>query len=132
MRSTITIIIGLVAIFGSFIVSVGISNVAYALNFHSAAVDIALGQLTRAESAQTPDQVIRHVTVAKELLPEHGYVFWWSPDKANFESIQTELDDIVSRAENISTLKLGDELFNSEMYDMHARLRVIQETLVGF
>lgn len=130
-RRTIAKITVLVAIFGFFIAFVGVSNIAYAVTYN-AEVDVALGQLTRAESAQTPNEVIHHVTVAKAVLPETGSVFWWSPEKANFESIQAELDDIISRAENISSLELGNELFNSEMYDIHSRLKVIQETLVAF
>ena len=120
------------AIFGFFIVYVGISNVAFALNPHRSALDSALGQLARAESAQTPNEVTHYLTIAKAKLPNSGAVRWWSPDSADFKSIQAELDDIISRAEHISSLDPGNELFNSEMYDLHARLRVIQETLVGF
>jgi hypothetical protein len=130
-RRTIAKIVVLLAIFGFFIAFVGVSNIAYAVTYN-AEVDVAIGQLTRAESAQTPNEVIHHVTVAKAILPETGSVFWWSPEKANFESIQAELDDIISRAKSISSLDEGNEQFNSEMWNMHARLKVIQETLVAF
>lgn len=95
-------------------------------------VDSAIGQLARAESAQTPAEVIYYVKIAKDLLPHSGSVVWWSPEKANFESIQSELDDLISRARNISSLELENELFNSEMYAIHAEIRMIQETLVAF
>jgi hypothetical protein len=92
----------------------------------------ALGELARAESGQTTDEVISHVAAAKRLLPESGSVSWWSPEKGDFKAVQAELDDIISRARNISTPALGNELFNSEMYDIHARLGAIQESLVEF
>jgi hypothetical protein len=128
-RRTVAVIAIHVAIYGFFIAYLGHSNIAYALTTHNAELGVALGQLARAESAQTPEGVIHHVTVAKAILPESGSVFWWSPEKVNFESIQAELDDLVSRARNISSLELGDELFNSEMLGIHARLKAIQETL---
>ena len=131
-RRTIAKIIALVAIFGFFIAYVGVSNVAWALIPHNAALDIALGQLARAGSAQTADELIHHVTVAKAVLPESGAVFWWSPEKAKFESIQAELDDIIVRTKNISSLEVEDKLFNSELYAIHAEIETIQETLVPF
>ena len=132
-RRTIAKIVVPVAMFGFFIAYIyGISNVALALNPNRLALDAALGQIARAESAQSPDELVAYVTVAKAVLPERGSIFWWSPEKANFESIQAELDDIIIRARNISSLDERNALFNSEMYDLHARLRVIQDTLVAF
>jgi hypothetical protein len=108
---------------------IGVQNyVVYAFNPYGRAA----GQLAIAESAQTPDEVIYHVTLAKHILPESGSISWWSPDRGDFESIQMELDDIIIRAENISSLDEGNALFNSEMWDIHARLEKIQETLVAF
>ena len=131
-RRTVAIIIALVAIFGFFIAYVGVSNVAYALIPHNTVVDVALGQLARAESAQTPEEVTHHLTVAKAVLPESGSVFWWSPEKPNFESIHAELDDMIIRTKNISSLAVEDEMFNSELYAIHAEIRTIQETLIPF
>lgn len=95
-----------------------------------ATIDSALGELARAESAQTPDEVIYHVTLAKQQLPESGSVSWWSSQKGDFKSVQTELDSIISRAMNISSLESGNELFISEMFAIHAKLQAIEETLV--
>jgi hypothetical protein len=123
-RPTITKLVVLVAISGFMFAWIGVQNYVDAFNPY----DKALGQLARAESAQTPDEVIGYVTIAKQVLPESGSVSWWSPERGDFESIQAELDDIINRAESISSLDEGNELFNSEMLDMHARLKVIQET----
>jgi len=59
-----------VAIFGFFIAYVGISNIAFALNPNRLALDAALGQIARAESAQTPKEIIQYLTIAKGKLPE--------------------------------------------------------------
>ncbi len=131
-RRTVAKIVVPVGIVGFFIAVVGVSNVAYALIPQNAALVAALGALVRAETAQTPNEVIHHLLVAKAVLPERGSIFWWSPEKVHYESIQAELDDLISRAESISSLEPGNELANSDMYDMHARLRAIQETLVPF
>ena len=95
-------------------------------------VDYAIGKLSRAQSAQTPDEVVYYLTMTKDLLPIRGPVVWWSPEKTNFASVQADLDELIMRATSISTLKLGDELFNSEMYSMHAEIETIQETLLEF
>jgi len=125
-RRTASVLAAIVALSGFVFYYAGI-NYANAFNPYGA----ALGQLARAESAQTPDEVIYYVKIAKGQLPEIGSVSWWSPEKGDFKTIQAELDDIISRARNVSTLELGDELFNSEMLDMHAKLKGIQETLVA-
>jgi len=89
------------------------------------------GQLARAESAQTPQEVIKYVAAAKELLPlQESASSWWSAETIDFEVMQAELDDIVRRANTISALDSEDDLFNSEMSSMHAELKDMQEKLV--
>lgn len=92
----------------------------------------ALGHLTRAESAQTPSEIIEHVVAAKTELSEVGHVSWWSTDKETFDSTQMQLGNIIARAENISSLEPGNEFFNSEMSDIHVQLRTIQDSLLAF
>lgn len=92
----------------------------------------ALGYLARAETSQTPQEVIEHVISAKSELSRVGHVSWWSTDKETFDSIQVQLHSIIIRAENISSTELGNELFNSEMLEIHSQLRSIQESLLAF
>ena len=75
--------------------------------------------------------MINYLIRAKSQLPESRPVRLWSPEKANFESIQVELDDLINRARNISLLNLGDDLHDSEMYPIHKQIEAIQETLVA-
>ena len=130
-KQTAAKIMALVAISGFSSYWLGIPNVGFILNPNASAIDEALGQLSRAESAQTPNDMINFLLIAKSQLPESGSVRWWSPEKANFESIQAELDDLINRARNISLLKLGDELHDSEMHAIHKQIEAIQETLVA-
>jgi len=89
-----------------------------------------LGQIARAETAQTPTELITHVVAAKKSLPEGGSAAWWASDETNFKQIQQDLDLVLGRAEAISALTSQNELYNSEMLDMHANLRVIQEKIL--
>lgn len=93
----------------------------------------AAGHLARAESAQTPQEVIEHVVAAKRLLPQSGSIsWWWSPENVNFEEIQARLDEIIILAADVSSFEIVDERYNTEMYAIHAEIEAIQETLIIF
>ena len=130
-KLTIPILAVAVAIFG-LVYLVGNPVTYVAVNLSAARYDSALEQLAMAESAQTPDEVIHHITNTKEQLSDNGNIAWWSVENGSFESIQADLDDIISRARNISSLELGNEPFNSEMYAIHAEIKRIQERLLTF
>lgn len=100
----------------------------YPVTYAARASDGAIGQLSRAETAQTADGIIQHVIMAKRELPESGYVTWWS--KTDFASIQDELDVIIFRAGNITVLAPEDKQWISEMHGIHADLEAIQEKLI--
>src|SRR5687767_1076210 len=69
-------------------------------------VDSALGYLTRAESAQTPEELANFVKAAKRELPDSGNPMWLFPTaKTDFALIQRNLDDMVARANSISSLE---------------------------
>jgi hypothetical protein len=89
-----------------------------------------LGQISRAETAQTPSELIDHLVAARNLLPESGSAAWWASDKTDFRKIQQELDFLVGRAEAISALTPQNEHYNSEMLDMHASLKLIEAKIM--
>jgi len=68
-RQTAAKIMALVAISGFSSYWLGIPNVALALNPNRSVLDAALGQLSRAESAQTPNEMINCLIRAKSQLP---------------------------------------------------------------
>ena len=66
-------------------------------------VDSAIGYLSRAETAQTPEDLAAYVVKAKRELPETGNPVWSFPTaRTDFSLIQAELDRILSRANSIS------------------------------
>ncbi len=94
-------------------------------------VDSALGYLARAESAQTPEQLADFVRAAKRELPESGNPVWSFPTaKTDFGLIQRNLDDMLARANSISSLEPYSTEYNTGLYDIHASLRTMQENLV--
>ncbi|HUG96934.1 MAG TPA: hypothetical protein VMJ94_05290 [Nitrososphaera sp.] len=94
-------------------------------------VDSALGYLARAESAQTPEQVADFVRAAKRELPDSGNPVWSFPTaKTDFALIQRNLDDMLARANSISSLDPYSTEYNTGLYDIHASLKTLQEDLV--
>lgn len=94
-------------------------------------VDSALGYLARAESAQTPEQLADFVRAAKRELPDSGNPVWSFPTaKTDFALIQRNLDDMLARANSISSIEPYSDGYNTGLYDMHASLRTMQENLV--
>lgn len=94
-------------------------------------VDSALGYLARAESAQTPEQVADFVRAAKRELPDSGNPVWSFPTaKTDFALIQRNLDDILARANSISSLEPYSTEYNTGLYDIHASLETMQEDLL--
>jgi hypothetical protein len=94
-------------------------------------VDSALGYLARAESAQTPQQLAEFVRDAKRQLPDSGNPVWLFPTaKTDFALVQRNLDDMLARANSISSLEPYSTEYNTGMYDMHASLKTMQDDLV--
>ena len=94
-------------------------------------VDSANGYLSRAESAQTPEQLANFVRLAKRVLPESGNPVWSFPTaRTDFALIQRNLDDILARANSISSLEPYSTEYNTGMQDMHSTLKSIQEDLI--
>ena len=94
-------------------------------------VDSALGYLARAESAQTPEQVADFVRAAKRQLPDSGNPVWSFPTaKTDFALIQRNLDDMLARANSISSLEPYSTEYNTGLYDIHASLKTMQDDLV--
>ncbi|HXG08095.1 MAG TPA: glycosyl transferase, partial [Nitrososphaera sp.] len=94
-------------------------------------VDKANGYLSRAESAQTPSELANFVRLAKRELPDSGNPVWSFPTaKTDFGLIHRTLDDMIARANSISTLEPYSTEYNTGMADMHATLKTIQEDLI--
>ncbi|HVX02930.1 MAG TPA: hypothetical protein VHA09_07220 [Nitrososphaera sp.] len=94
-------------------------------------VDASLGYLARAESAQTPDELAKFVTLAKAGLPVKGNPVWSFPTaRTDFGYIQNELDNIVSRANSIYNVEPHSSAYNTGMEDMHVTLEYLQNDIM--
>lgn len=107
-------------------------SIAYVFNYlnFTAVYGEGLGQLARAESAQTPNEIIEYVSAAKMLLLEHGNAGLWASEANEFKEIRLELDNIVNRADAISNFDLENQHHVSEMFELHAKLKNIQERII--
>jgi hypothetical protein len=94
-------------------------------------VDSALGYLSRAESAQTPEALANFVRAAQKALPDSGNPVWSFPTaRTDFGLIQRNLDDIRTRANSMSSLEPYSTEYNTGMYDMHASIEDIEKHLI--
>jgi hypothetical protein len=113
------------------IIAFGAGMAFYGYNEAIYPVDTALGYLSRAESAQTPEDLADYVVKAKRALPGVGNPVWSFPTaRTDFALIQAELDRILSRANSISSLEVYSTEYNTGMWDMHASVKAIQEDLL--
>jgi hypothetical protein len=94
-------------------------------------VDVAMGDLDRAESAGSPEEVAHFVTLAKRLIPESGNPVWAFPTpRSDFGLIQASLDAIVSRSNSISSLEPHSSAYSTGMSDVRATIDVIRLDLI--
>jgi hypothetical protein len=94
-------------------------------------IDRALGNLARAESAQTPEDVAKYVLAAKVDLPVKGNPVWSFPTpRTDFGLIQMDLDGIVSRATAVANVEPHSSAYNTGMEDMHLTLDSLQQNII--
>lgn len=107
----------------------GIAYYGYATYIYP--VDEALGNLARAESAQSPMELADYVYAAKRTLPKEGNPVWSFPTaRTDFGLIQLELDNIISRANSVASVEPHSSAYNTGMNDMHVSLDAIQENII--
>lgn len=118
-----------VGIVGLFLLAAGMSYYGYANTVYP--VDRALGNLARAEAAQTPYELSTYVRAAKEDLPKSGNPVWSFPTaRTDFGLIQMELDRVLSRANSIASLEPHSSAYSTGMNDVHVTLAAIQEDVI--
>ena len=94
-------------------------------------VDTALGYLHRAQGAQTPEDMADYVVKAKRALPDSGNPVWSFPTaRTDFALIQATLDDVLSRANSISSMEPYSTEYNTGLEDIRLSLEAIQLDLL--
>ncbi len=126
MTSYKLVAIGVVAflVFGMAMASYGYQTAIYP-------IDRALGNLARAQSSQTPEELYNYITEAKKDLPKSGNPVWSFPThRTDFGLIQAELGNIQARANSISSLEVHSSAYNTGMNDIRLSLKAIQENIM--
>ena len=93
-------------------------------------VDSALGYLSRAETAQTPQEMADYVQNAKRVLPRMGNPVWSFPTaRTDFSLIHADLDNILSRANSISSVEPHSSAYSTGLNDIRLSLQRMQVQL---
>ncbi|MDQ4055816.1 MAG: hypothetical protein M3156_00190, partial [Thermoproteota archaeon] len=94
-------------------------------------LDKAVGYLSRAEAAQSPEAVADYIKPVKNLLPNDGNPVWAFPNsRTDFGLIQKELDAMLLRAKSISSLELHSAAYNTGLADLHNSIKIIESNLI--
>jgi hypothetical protein len=94
-------------------------------------LDMAIGYVARAETAQTPEQLAEYIRLTQKLIPAEGNPAWLFPTtRTDFALIQANLDSIVVRANVASTMDPRTETYNVAIRDMHASVGAIRTNLL--
>ena len=116
-------ILGFLA-FGAAIAFYGYENTIYPL-------DKAVGYLSRAEAAQSPEAIADYIKAVKYLVPNGGNPVWVFPNpRTDFGSIQNELDAMLLRANSISSLELHSAAYNTGLADVRNSIKIIESNLI--
>ncbi len=109
---------------GASIAYYGYHNTMYVL-------DKAIGYIARAETAQTPGQIVEYIEMGQELIPAEGNPIWLFPTaKTDFSLIQASLDSIVVRANIVTTMDPQSFSYNLAIRDMHLSAGSIRINLI--
>jgi cellulose synthase/poly-beta-1,6-N-acetylglucosamine synthase-like glycosyltransferase len=93
-------------------------------------IDKAIGYLSRAESAQTPQAVSGYLQSAQHLLPSNGNPVWSFPNpRTDFVLLQDELNAMVLRTKYISSVEPNSAAYNTGLEDLHESIRIVETNL---
>ena len=122
-RLMVLSVLGFLA-FGAVVAFYGYENTIYPL-------DKAVGYLSRAQGAQSPEAVANYIKPVKYLLPNTGNPVWVFPNpRTDFSAIQNELDAMLSRANSISSLELDSAAYNTGLADLRNSIKIIESNLI--
>ena len=120
------VVLGMLAFLtvGGAVAYFGYQNTMYLL-------DKAVGFVTRAETAQTPEQLAEYIKLTQDLIPAEGNPVWLFPTpKTDFGLIQANLDSIVLRANIASAMDPLSESYNIAIIDLHLSAGSIRTNLL--
>ena len=94
-------------------------------------INKAIGFMSRAQTAQTPEQLAEYVGLTKDLTLAKGNPVWLFPTpRTDFALIRENLDGILLRAASTSTMVPHSEQYNIAMRDMHKSVMALNFNLM--
>jgi cellulose synthase/poly-beta-1,6-N-acetylglucosamine synthase-like glycosyltransferase len=118
----------LVGILGFLAFGAGMAYYGYQSTIYP--MEKAMGYLSRAEIAQTPEMVADYIRPVKQLLPEQGNPVWsFSTPSTDFRLIQNDLDAMLSRANSISLMEPHTAAYNTGLEDIHGSIKILETNL---
>ena len=94
-------------------------------------INKAIGFMSRAQTAQTPEQLAEYVGLTKDLTLAKGNPVWLFPTpRTDFALIRENLDGMLLRAESTSTMVPHSEQYNIAMRDMHKSVMALNFNLM--
>ncbi|HLG37410.1 MAG TPA: glycosyltransferase, partial [Nitrososphaera sp.] len=115
----------LVGVLSFLVMGAGIAYYGYQTTMYP--INQAIGFMSRAQTAQTPEQLAEYVEIAKQLMPPGGNPVWFfSTARTDFAHIQANLDGIITRAESTAAMVPHSEEYSMAMRDMHKSANVIK------
>jgi hypothetical protein len=93
-------------------------------------LDKAMGYLSRAESAQTPNMIADYLRPVKLLIPNGGNPVWSFPSpRTDFGLIQNDLEAMLLRTNSISLVEPNSAAYNTGLEDLHSSIKTIESNL---
>ncbi len=90
--------------------------------------DLAVGWLSRAETAAFVEDMITYIQEGRKLLPASDNPVWWFPtQRTDFAMIRRDIDSIIERARIIGTLPRHSEAYQQGMDDLRGKIHVLQD-----
>jgi cellulose synthase/poly-beta-1,6-N-acetylglucosamine synthase-like glycosyltransferase len=113
------------------LLSSGIISALYGYNSSVYPLDKAIGYLSRAQAAQTPQLILVYLGEVKGLIPPDGNPVWTFPNpKTDFRLIFEEITAMQERALAISHIEPHSAAYNTALEDLHASIRIIEMNLI--
>ena len=113
------------------LLSSGIISALYGYNSSVYPLDKAIGYLSRAQAAQTPQLILVYLGEVKGLIPPDGNPVWTFPNpKTDFKLIFEEITAMQERALAISHIEPHSAAYNTALEDLHASIRIIEMNLI--
>ncbi len=120
--------LAMVAILALLIFGVVMAWYGYATSVYP--LDKARGYLTVAMQTSNPEEILDYLASIKQLLPKEGNPVWLFPTaKSDFGIMQKNIDNMMEKAREISTLPRDSVEFNTGLGNIRAQMTILEDSI---